>query len=120
MGIRPPVLNSETVKANVGCGNIYIHITEHDGIKPYELFGNLGKGSQCGRVTVSAIGKLASYALRSGYSPEKIMKTLMGETCDRYDGAPNQCRSCADAFGRAIAHALGKVESDLFTPTKDK
>ncbi len=113
---RPRALPSKTIKAQVGCGNIFVTFTENKGRKPFEIFGQLGKGGQCGRVQVSTVGKLASYALRSGYPPEKIMKTMMGETCDRWDGSPGQCRSCSDAFGRVIAYALGKVEEDLVTP----
>lgn len=110
---RPSSLPSVSVKAQVGCGNIYLTYTENGEIKPYEVFGNLGKGGQCGRVQVSIVGKLASFSLRSGYPADKLMKSLLGETCDRWNGSPDQCRSCADAFGRLIGYALGLFDENL-------
>ena len=115
---RPRTLPSETIKATCGCGNIFITFTYTDTMRPYEIFGHLGKGSQCGRVQTSVTGKTCSHALRAGVPAEKMMKDMLGETCDRWSGSPTQCRSCADAFGRVIGYALGLIESDLVTAIK--
>lgn len=116
---RPKTLASKSIKTSVGCGNIFIHITSHNDEPFYEIFGNLGHGSQCGRVQTSSIGKLASHARRAGVPADKIMLDLLGETCDRWSGSPDQCRSCADAFGKAIGFALGLFDEDL-QPIKGK
>ena len=118
MSDRKRVLPSETIKAVCGCGNIFITFTYTDATRPYEIFGHLGKGSQCGRVQTSTLGKVLSHSLRAGVPADKMMKDILGETCDRWNGSPDQCRSCADAFGRVIGYAIGLLESDLVTPIK--
>lgn len=120
MAKRPNVLTSRTVKTQVGCGKMYIIIAEHENINPFEISAQLGKSGQCGRVSANVICEYASLALQAGCDPKKLMKKAMGQTCEKWNGSPTQCRSCSDAIGRAIGFSLGLFEEDLITPVREK
>ncbi len=74
---RPATLAGITDKIKTGYGNLYVTINTLDG-KPFEVFAQIGKSGYSTMADTEAICRLASLALRSGISVDKIIEQLYG------------------------------------------
>ena len=74
---RPPVTRGMTERINTGDGACYITINE-DEFGMCEVFTSIGKAGGNLAAQSEAISRLISLALRSGISPEEIVKQLKG------------------------------------------
>jgi len=74
---RPPVTRGMTERINTGDGACYITINE-DELGMCEVFTSIGKAGGNLAAQSEAISRLISLALRSGISPEEIIKQLKG------------------------------------------
>jgi len=74
---RPPVTRGMTERINTGDGACYITINE-DELGMCEVFTSIGKAGGNLAAQSEAISRLISLALRSGISPEQIIKQLKG------------------------------------------
>jgi len=99
---RPVVTVGQTIKVPTGCGPLYITINE-DEHGPCEVFSTMGKAGGCAASQLETTSRLISYALRSGISPEAIVKQLKGIRCPSpFIGRGNIILSCGDAIGKTI------------------
>jgi ribonucleoside-diphosphate reductase alpha chain len=97
-----------TVKAKVGCGNLYI-TANADSSGPCEVFTNLGRAGGCPSQS-EATSRLISLALRSGVPVDEITEQLRGIKCmaslrSKQSGTlPDGTRilSCPDAIGKVL------------------
>lgn len=106
---RPPKLSGTTYQEKCGCGAIYITCNDKDDTL-FEVFLTLGKAGGCGAANKEALGKLISIALRSGTSPESIIKSLNGVSCPRTNEVLN-IPSCITCIARSIQfHETSKKE----------
>ena len=104
---RPAVLIGKTVEMLTGCGKLYITINQDEDGNVFEVFTSIGKAGGCAQSQCEAIGRLISLNLRSGTSPEFIIKQLKGISCLHKIGfGPKQILSCADAVGKALEEAV--------------
>jgi len=110
---RPEAFVGDTVRATVGCGHLYATVNVDEEGNVVELFLNLGKSGSCAHVLTEVIGRMGSKSLKDGRQADRIMKDLIGITCDKWSGSPMHCTSCADAAGRAIGRALGLFNDEL-------
>ncbi len=74
---RPEILNGFTVKIKTGLGDLYVTVTEMDGL-PFEVFATIGKSGRSTTAKTEAIGRLISLAFRSGIKVEKVVEQLKG------------------------------------------
>ena len=74
---RPETLEGFTTKITTGMGNLYVTVTELDGV-PFEVFATIGKSGKSTTAKTEAIGRLISLALRSGVEVHEIIKQLKG------------------------------------------
>jgi ribonucleoside-diphosphate reductase alpha chain len=74
---RPETLLGFTTKIKTGYGHLYVTVTEYEG-KPFEVFATIGKSGRSTTAKTEAIGRLASLALRSGVTVDKIVGQLKG------------------------------------------
>jgi len=74
---RPETLHGFTTKMVTGMGNLYVTVTEVQGM-PFEVFATIGKSGKSTTAKTEAIGRLVSLALRSGVHVEKIVEQLKG------------------------------------------
>jgi ribonucleoside-diphosphate reductase alpha chain len=74
---RPEQLQGVTTKIKTGYGNLYVTVNLLDG-KPFEVFAQIGKSGYSTMADTEAICRLVSLALRSGITPETIVKQLKG------------------------------------------
>ena len=74
---RPETLEGFTTKMPTGYGNLYVTVTEHEGM-PFEVFATIGKSGRSTTAKTEAIGRLVSLALRSGVHVDKIVEQLKG------------------------------------------
>jgi len=100
---RPDEITGTTRAMITGCGKMYITINQDEN-GPFEVFGNMGKSGGCAASQTEAVARLISLALRSGISPEHIVRQLKGISCHMPAWAPGggKILSCADAFGKAL------------------
>jgi len=108
---RPRIVSGRTFKFKTGCGNIYITINKDGDGKPFELFVSIGKAGGCAASQTEMVGRLVSYALRSGLPLPGMMEQLRGIGCHTPavdDG--QKVLSCADAIAKAIAASLQPTE----------
>jgi ribonucleoside-diphosphate reductase alpha chain len=104
---RPSVINGHTVRMKTGCGNLYVTINEDQHGKPFELFNHIGKAGGCAASQSEAIGRLISFAMRSGADVEPIIQQLKGISCHSHVwGEQGKILSCADAIGKALERYL--------------
>ncbi|MBI9084428.1 MAG: vitamin B12-dependent ribonucleotide reductase [Desulfobacterales bacterium] len=74
---RPDTLEGFTTRIKTGLGNLYITVTEHNGL-PFEVFATIGKSGRSTTAKTEAIGRLVSLALRSGIKLSRIVDQLKG------------------------------------------
>ncbi|MFZ7125161.1 MAG: vitamin B12-dependent ribonucleotide reductase [Desulfobacterales bacterium] len=74
---RPETLEGFTTKMKTGYGALYVTVTEYEG-RPFEVFATIGKSGRSTTAKTEAIGRLVSLALRSGVTPDQIVKQLKG------------------------------------------
>jgi len=115
---RPDCLPGWMYKAECGCGNLYIGITEKDG-KPFEIFVSFGKSGRCANVLLGAVMVLSSRALRAGMPIEQIIKTLFGLKCDNpipaMENSGKPILSCADAVAKTLIYYMEHRPSQTYS-----
>lgn len=74
---RPETLSGFTTKIKTGLGDLYVTVTEMDGL-PFEVFATIGKSGRSTTAKTEAIGRLISLAFRSGIKVEKVVEQLKG------------------------------------------
>ncbi|MBI4095809.1 MAG: ribonucleotide-diphosphate reductase subunit alpha, partial [DPANN group archaeon] len=75
---RPDEVSGTTYKIKTGYGNLYVTINNDSNGGPFEIFASTGKTGGVLAAKSEAICRLASLSLRSGISPETIVKQLEG------------------------------------------
>jgi len=100
-----------TMKEQVGCGKIYVHIRYGKGrIKRIEF--NLGKQGTCPRVLCGALTECLNIMLGMGVNIDDIIKALEGHGCGkrtkRKDG---QTLSCSDGIAQALREFKVELKS---------
>ena len=118
---RPKVVSGKTYKMPSGLGTLYITINEdEEGL--LEVFIQVGKSGGHANALTEAIGRLISLALRSGVSPNEIIKQLKGirsanpvwEDGEVYFSVP-------DTIAKVLEKHLGKGEQlKIFPEPKRK
>ena len=118
---RPKVVSGKTYKMPSGLGTLYITINEdEEGL--LEVFIQVGKSGGHANALTEAIGRLISLALRSGVSPNEIIKQLKGirsanpvwENGEVYFSIP-------DTIAKVLEKHLGKGEQlKIFPEPKRK
>jgi len=99
-----------------GCGGLFINICESEAGVPVELFATIGKGGNCPKANMEALGRMVSLSFRNRIPPEKIIRQLLSIGCHRAAGmGPKKILSCSDA----IAKALKKYMEGKGTPVKN-
>lgn len=100
---RPETLESKTTKMKTGYGNLYVTITEMDGV-PFEVFATLGKSGRSIAAKTEAIGRLVSLALRFDIPIKEIVDQLVGISGERPTPTGNKMYlSIPDAIGQALS-----------------
>jgi len=99
---RPDEIQGVTHKIKTACGNAYVTVNKLEG-KIHEIFAILGKSGGCGKGTMEGSGRLASLAIRSGASPEKIVKSLKGINCTN---STPEIHSCHNALAIIIEKSV--------------
>ncbi|MBW1889688.1 MAG: vitamin B12-dependent ribonucleotide reductase [Deltaproteobacteria bacterium] len=74
---RPETLEGFTTRVKTGMGNLYLTVTEFEGM-PFEVFATIGKSGRSTTAKTEAIGRLVSLALRSGVTVDAIIEQLKG------------------------------------------
>lgn len=74
---RPETLEGFTTKINTVHGNLYVTVSEHNGV-PFELFATIGKSGKSTTAKTEAIGRLISLSFRSGISVRDVVEQLKG------------------------------------------
>ena len=110
---RPEVLQGETIRVRMACGNMYVTVNRAPNEKrPFEVFAAIGPSGSCGRALAEALTKTISHALRWGVPPELIVKSLKGIKCDKPSwGNGRVIHSCPDAVARILERYLEKEVS---------
>ena len=104
---RPAILIGKTTEITTGCGKMYVTINQDQEGNVFEVFTSIGKAGGCAQSQSEAIGRLISLSLRSGVTPDFIIKQLKGISCHMPFGfGAQRVLSCADAVGKALDEAI--------------
>lgn len=107
---RPEALEGRTEKRITGCGALYVTVNFYKQ-KPFEVFLKMGKAGGCASAQCEGIGRLVSYALRSGGDHLEIARELQGIRCHQ----PNEeMLSCSDA----VADVLSGIVREEIIPAR--
>jgi ribonucleoside-diphosphate reductase alpha chain len=104
---RPKVTKAEVEEFNVGCGKLYITVSEVNE-QLFETFTNLGTAGVCPGFS-AGLSRMVSLALRSGIDPEDIIDQLTSVTCANCRGKKTDAKSCPDAYGKAIKRKFKQI-----------
>lgn len=100
---RPETLESKTTKLKTGYGNLYVTVTEMNGV-PFEIFATLGKSGRSIAAKTEAIGRLVSLALRFDVPIEEIVNQLIGISGERPTPTGDKLYlSIPDAIGQVLS-----------------
>jgi len=101
---RPPLLHGYTVRAETGCGHLYITINHDEpDTGPIEVFLSLGKSGSCAKAELEALSRMISIALQDGTSIKRIVKQLSGIQCPATVWQKGlHMLSCADAIAKTL------------------
>jgi len=101
---RPPLLHGCTVRAETGCGHLYITINHDEPDNgPIEIFLSLGKSGSCAKAELEAISRLVSIGLQGGLPISRIVKQLSGIQCPATVWQHGlHMLSCADAIAKTL------------------
>lgn len=92
---RPTVLDGRTHKVATSGGTAYVTVNR-DGVRPVEVFFNVGKAGSETAALAEALGRLASLALRHGAS--------LGGVANQMDGVGGK-----RPFNKSIPHAIAEA-----------
>jgi ribonucleoside-diphosphate reductase alpha chain len=115
---RPTAVSGVTHKIRTGNGTMYVTVNFDEAGKPFEVFGNLGKGGGTDSAHIEAISRLVSMALRAGVDTESIVAQLRGITDNPIWDQGILVRSVPDAVALAMSrhvrpdHNLGPISFD--------
>ena len=112
---RPASLTGETFRVRTGHGNAYITINKDERDEMFEVFAVIGKAGSCDSVTMQAVTRLISLALRTGVDPEEVIEQLRGNACCPFYDDGVLVQSSADAVAIAMQKAMG-VDIHTVTP----
>ncbi len=117
---RPETVIGVTRALPTGCGKLYITVNS-DERGPFEVFGNMGKAGGCASSQTEALARLMSLALRSGISPEHLVKQLKGISCHMpaWERGGGRILSCADAFAKGLERAMSDSGTQLSIEFED-
>jgi ribonucleoside-diphosphate reductase alpha chain len=108
---RPKKVSGDVIRANTGCGALYITVTYKDG-KMFEVFAHLGKAGGCAVAQSEAICRMVSICLRAGIEPRSIIKQLRDIRCpSRAVDNGIEHLSCADAIAKTMEGELNDLEA---------
>ena len=113
---RPLRTRGVTERVRTGCGNLYVTVNrdDHDFC---EVFAQMGKAGGCAACQIEAESRLVSLALRSGISPDVIIKQLSGIRCPSPSWVEGkQILSCPDAMAQVLA-SIANVEVMVKDPS---
>ncbi len=117
---RPQTVTGVTRALPTGCGKLYITVNSDEG-GAFEVFGNMGKAGGCASSQTEALARLMSLALRSGISPEHLVKQLKGISCHMpaWERGGGRILSCADAFAKGLERAMSDSGTQLSIEFED-
>jgi len=110
-GKRPRVIGT-TVKQQTPHGTAFITFNcfEDEGLKPYEVFINIGKGGRDIPAIAEGFGRLISLSLKSGVSLKDVAEQLGGISGETQTGfGPEKIASLPDAIARGLREAYSQL-----------
>jgi len=107
---RPTVTIGSTEKIQTGCGTLYLTMNV-DEMGLCEIFCWLGHAGGCPSAMLEGITRLISAALRSGISPDTVIKYLKGIRCPNstYEKG-RQYLSCLDAIAKTLERTVYGID----------
>jgi len=99
--VRPQSVKGHTDLIVVGCGKLYITISNPNEYQ--EVFLNMGKNGGCAPAFLDGIARLISLGLNQTLTYELIQRAFIGIRCPTptHDG-PTQVLSCLDGIAKMI------------------
>ena len=122
---RPKALDSLTYKQATPFGNMYVTISEHDGV-PYELFATIGKAGSDVQSLTEALGRAVSTFLREGgLGDQRAFLARLEEQWQGIGGSlskgfgVDRVTSIPDALSKVIGEYLGGERSSAASRDDD-
>ncbi len=104
------VLAGITYRIETPCGSAYVTVNRFEG-QIVEVFAHLGKSGGCASCNINAICRIISIALQNGVSPERIIKQLIGNQCEK-TSVSFESMSCPDAIGKILEREMKNYETN--------
>jgi len=112
---RPETLPSKTIKVKTGYGNLYVTVTELEGI-PFEVFATVGKSGAGIMAKAEVTGRLVSLALRNDVPVTEIIDQLKDIGGDHLLATGKTViKSIPDAVGKVLEKLYGKKDTKTET-----
>ncbi len=100
---RPPALSGRTVEVATGRGKIYVTLNYTDSGRLFEVFTAHGKAGGNDNAMAEALSRMISLSLRSGVSPDNIVRQLRNISDVPHWSNGTQIKSVPDAIAQVIA-----------------
>lgn len=110
---RPRVLVSITERVRTAGGNMYVTVSVDERRRPVEVFIRIGKMGETEHAHLTGLGRVLSYALRTGANPLGLIDSLSGITSEPVWDGGDLVLSAEDG----VAKALRRVVSGRYDET---
>ena len=111
---RPDTLIGITEKVATAGGTMYVTVSVDKYRRPMELFIRIGKMGETENAHLTGLGRVLSFALRTGADPKGLIDSLDGITSEPVWDRGELVRSAEDGVARVLRRVIEGYYDDRF------
>ena len=116
---RPGALVGITEKVATAGGKMYVTVSVDEHRRPMEVFIRIGKMGETETAHLTGLGRVLSFALRTGADPEGLIDSLDGLTSEPVWDGGELVRSAEDGVAKVLRRVIEGRYDDRFVVMSD-